>query len=170
MPVRGCVHLLFEHPLVRRADRVLRPAEHLCACQFGLAERELGDRAADAPLYALRAIRDFVVALALAPLPRAVRIADRHPDDRDRRVHAAERDDARNAAAGPHDHAPADLLPENPVRRADVVAALGRDRRSLQAQAVLSNCSCRVVHDRVVGGPARFEGEVEASVSESLGG
>ena len=64
------------------------------------------------------------VAFALAPLLRAVGVADRHADDRDRRVHAAERDDARDAPAGADDHAAADLLAQDAVRRADVVAPL----------------------------------------------
>ena len=121
MPCRRGVHLLLEHPLVDRADGVLRPAEDLRAHPLGLPERELRDRVADAPLDALRAERDLVVALALAPLLGAVRVADRHAHDRDRRVHAAERDDAGNAAARAHDHLAADLLAQDPVRRADVV-------------------------------------------------
>ena len=66
---------------------------------LGLAERELGDRAADAPLDPLRPERDLVVALALTPLLRAVGVADRHAHDRDRCVHAAERNDARESGA-----------------------------------------------------------------------
>ena len=116
------VHLLLEHPLVDRADGVLRAAEDLRAGALGLAERELGDRVADAALDPLRAERDLVVALALAPFLRAVRVADGHAHDRDRRVHAAERDDARNAPPGPDDHLAADLLAQDPVRRADVAA------------------------------------------------
>ena len=101
----------------------------------GLAERELGDRMADAPLDALGAERDLVVALALPPLRGAVRVADRHPHDRDRRVDAADRDDARDPAAGAHDHLAADLLAEDPVRRADVAAALRRDGRAPSGRA-----------------------------------
>ena len=44
-----------------------------------------------APLDPLGAVRDLVVALAFAPLLRAVGVADRHAHDRDRRVDAAER-------------------------------------------------------------------------------
>ena len=117
------VHLLLEHALVGRADRVLRPAEDLRARALGLPERELGDRAADAPLDPLGAERDLVLALALAPLLRAVGVADGHAHDRDRRVHAAERDDAGDAAARADDHLAADLLAQDPVRRADVVRA-----------------------------------------------
>ena len=139
MALGGRVHLLLQHPLVGRADGVLRAAEDLRARPLGLPERELGDRAADPPLDPLGAERDLVLALALAPLLRAVGVADRHPDDRDRRVDAAERDDAGNAPAGADDHLAADLLAQDPVRRADVAARLGRDRRRLQAEPVLAD-------------------------------
>ena len=56
---------------------------------------------------------------------------------------AAERDDAGNAAAGPDDHLAADLLAQDPVRRADVAALLGRDGRRLQAEAVLADRRAR---------------------------
>ena len=150
MALRGGVHLLLQHPLVRRADRVLRAAEDLRAGALGLAERELGDGAADAPLDPLRPERDLVVALALAPLLRAVGVADRHAHDRDRRVHAAERHDAGDPPPGADDHLAADLLAEDPVRRADVVAPLGRDRRGLQAEAVLADRRGGLVHDLVL--------------------
>ena len=127
------VHLLLQHPLVDRADRELRAAEHLRARLLGQPEGELGDRVADAPLDPLGAERGLVVALALAPFLRAVGVADRHPHDRDRRVHAAEGNDPRDAPAGADDHAAADLLAQDPVRRADVVRAFRRDRRALQA-------------------------------------
>ena len=160
---RGRVHLLLEHPLVDRADRVLRAAEDLRAGALGLAERELGDRAADAALDPLGAERDLVVALALAPLLRAVGVADRHAHDRDRRVDAAERDDARDAPAGADDHLAADLLAEDPVRRADVVAALGRDRRRLQAEAVPRAIAAAASYTtRFCGRAAVLERQVEA--------
>ena len=117
---------------------------------------------ADATLDPLGAERDLVVALALAPLLGAVRVADRHPHDRDRRVHAAERRDARNAPAGAHDDLAADLLAEDAVRRADVAAPFGRDRRGLQPEAVLADRGRRLVHDAVVGLAAPLEREIEA--------
>src|SRR5689334_6135531 len=104
MALGRSVHLLLEHPLVRRADGVLRAAEDLGAGALGLAERELGDGVADAALDPLRAERDLVVALAFAPLLRAVGIAHRHADDRNRRVHAAERRNTGNAPPRPDDH------------------------------------------------------------------
>src|SRR5438874_472926 len=128
MPRGGLVHLLLEHPLVRRADRVLRPAENLRAGALGLEERELGDRVADAALDPLRPERHLVVTFALAPLLRAVRVADGHAHDRDRRVDASQRRNSWDAAAGADDDLAADLLAEDPVRRADVAATLGRDR------------------------------------------
>ena len=90
----GGVHLLLEHALVDRADRVLRAAEDARAGALGEPERELGDRLADPPLDPLGAERSLVIAVALAPLLRAVGVADGHPHDRDRRVNAAERHDA----------------------------------------------------------------------------
>src|SRR4029079_125994 len=90
MALGSRVHLLLEHPLVGRADRVLRAAEDLGARALGLPKGELGDGVADAALDALGAERDLVVALALAPLLRTVRVPDGHPHDRDRRVHPAE--------------------------------------------------------------------------------
>src|SRR5436190_5965177 len=139
MALRGSVHLLLQHPLVGRADRVLRAAEDLRAGPLRLAEGELGDGVADAALDALGTESDLVVALALAPLFRAIGVADRHPDDRDRRVHAAERRHARNAASRADDDPAADLLAEDAVRRADVAAALGCDRGGLQSQAMFAN-------------------------------
>src|SRR5919109_4960417 len=73
-----------------------------------------------------------------------------------------ERDDAGDAASGPDDDAAADLLAEDPVRRADVVLAFRRDRRRLQAEAVLPDRRGGVVDDRVVGPSPRLEREVEA--------
>ena len=161
MPRRGRVHLLLEHALVRRADGVLGAAEDLRADELGLPERELRDRTADAPLDPLRAERDLVVTLALAPLLCPVGVADRHPHDRDRRVNAAERHDAGNASPGADDHLAADLLAQDAVRRADVVAALRGDRRRLQAEPVLADRAGRVMHDPVLGLPPGLEREVE---------
>ncbi len=117
---------------------------------------------ADAALDPLGAEGDLVVALALAPFLRPVRVADRHADDRDRRVHAAERRDSRNPPPGAHDHLAADLLAQDAVRGADVAAPLGRDRRRLQTEAVLADRGCGLVHDPVAGLAALLEGEVEA--------
>ena len=77
-------------------------------------------------------------------------------------MHAAERHDARNAAAGPHDHLAADLLAENAIRRADVSPRLGRHRGGLQAESVLADRLRRLVHDRVVGRSPPRQREVEA--------
>src|SRR5262249_59396222 len=133
-PRGGGVHLLLQHPFVRRADRVLRAAEDLGAGPLGLAERELGDGVADPALDPLGAERNLVLTLALAPLLGAVGVADRHPDDRDRSVYAAERRDPRNPAPGADDDLAADLLAEDAIRRADVAAALRRDRRRLEPE------------------------------------
>jgi hypothetical protein len=81
-------------------------------------------------------------------------------------VHAAERNDARNPAAGPDDHTSSDLLAQDPIRRADVVAPLGRDCRGLQAEAVLPDRARRLVDDGVVRPPPGLEREVEAGELE----
>ena len=129
---------------------------------LGLAERELRHRAADRPLDPLRPERDLVVALAFAPLLRAVGVADRHAHDRDRVVHAAERHDAGDPAAGADDHLAADLLAQDPVRRADAVARLGRHGRRLQPEAVLADRRGSLVHDPVLRRTPALEREVEA--------
>jgi hypothetical protein len=162
MARRGCVHLLLEHSFVDGADRVLRAAEDLGAAALGELERELGDGAADRPLDPLGAERGFVVALALAPLLGAVGVPDRHPHDRDRRVDAAERRHARDPPAGADDHPASDLLAEKPVRRADVVRALGCDGGRLQTEAGVPQRCCRVMDDCVLRGATRLQREVEA--------
>ena len=138
------------------------PAEHLRTGACGLTERELGDGAADAAFDALGAEGDLVVSLALAPLLRAVRVADRHAHDRDRRVDAGHGNDARDATPRAHDHLAADLLPQDPVRRADVVAPFGGHRGALQAEPVLADRGRSFVDDPVLRRPAVFEGQVEA--------
>src|SRR5688572_33138175 len=125
MPLRGGVHLLLEHPLVDRGDRVLRTAEDLRPSALGLQERELGDGPADAPLDPLGAECDLFVTLTLAPFLRSVGVADRHAHDRDRRMDSAERNHSRNAAARADNDLSADFLAEDSIRRADVVLALG---------------------------------------------
>jgi len=160
------VHLLLEHALVDRAHRVLGPAEDLRAHPLGLAERELGNGVTDSPLDPLRAKRSLVVAFALAPLRRAVRVADRHANHRDRGMHAAERNHAGNAPAGADDDLPAYLLAKDPVRRPDVACDFRGDRRRLQAESVLANrCGC-LVDDAVRGRAPILEGEVEAGEVE----
>ena len=84
----------------------------------------------------LRQVGDLVVALALAPLLGAVGVVDGHADDRDRVIDAGDRpDDARDAPPGADDHLAVDLLAQDAVGGADVVLALGRDGRGLQAEA-----------------------------------
>ncbi len=63
---------------------------------------------------------------------------------------AAQRHDAGDAPAGPDDHLAADLLAQDPVRRADVVTRLRRDRRRLQAEPVLADRARGLVDDLVV--------------------
>ena len=160
MALGGGVHLLLEHPLVDRADRVLRPPEDLGPSPLGELEGELGDSAADPALDPLCPEGRFVHPFSLPPLLRAVGVADGHADDRDRRVHAAVRNDPRDSPARADDHATADLLAENPVRRADVVGPFRRDRRRLQPEPVLADRGRRLMHHLVLRRPARFEREV----------
>ena len=142
------------------------PPKTLAPRPLRLAERELGDRPADAALDPLGAEGDLVVALTLAPFLRAVRVPDRHAHDGDRRVDAADRNDAGDATARSHDHLAADLLAEDPIRRPDVVPTLGRDRRGLEPETVSGDRPRRLVHDAVRGlAPAR-ERQVEARQRE----
>ena len=161
MAFGGRVHLLLQQPLVRRRDRVLRPAEDLRTGSRRVAERVLGDRVADPPLDPLGPERDLV----LAGAPRAIpprRTRRRRPcGHRDRRVHAAERDDAGNAPAGADDDLAADLLPQDPVGRADVTAALRRHGRGLQPEPLLADRRGRLVDRGVAALPPRLEREVE---------
>ena len=134
MPGGRSVHLLLQHALVDRANRVLRAAEDLRPRALGLAERELGDGVADAALDPLRAERRLVVALALAPFLGAVCVPDGHAHDGDRSMDTSDGNDARNSPAGSHDHLAADLLAEDAVRRADVTGSFRGDRRRFQAE------------------------------------
>src|SRR6185436_1587691 len=157
----GPVHLLLEHAFVDRADRVLRSAEDLRPRSPRLAEGELRDGTADPPLDSLRAERDLVVPRALPPFIRAVCVADRHPHDGDRRMDPADGNDARDSPPGAHDHLPADLLAQDPVRRADVADALGRNGRGLEGEPVLDDRPRRLVDDAVLRRPSALQREIE---------
>ena len=139
MALRGRVHLLLQHPLVDRAHGPLRPAVDAPAEALGLAERVLGDRAAVRAADRLGAVGELVVAVGLARLLGPVGVADRHPADRDRVVDAGDRGDAGDPPAGADDHLAADRLADDPVRAADVVGALGGDRRRLDPEAGLEH-------------------------------
>ena len=114
----------------------------------------------------LRSIRSVRNATSESPSPSrhsfgAVGVADRHAHDRDRRVHAAERHDAGNATTGAHDHLATDLLAQDAVRRADIVARLRRDRRGLQSEPVPADRLRGLVNDAVAGRAAARQREVE---------
>jgi len=81
-------------------------------------------------------------------------------------VDAAERHDARDPAARPDDHLAADLLAQDPVRRADSVPALRRHGGCFQSEAVLSDRCRSLVHDRVTRLAPVLEREVEAGQVE----
>ena len=162
MPRSRGVHLLLEHALVGRADGVLRPSEDPRLRPLCEPERELRHGLADAALDPLRPIGDLVVALALPPLLRPVRVSDRHAHDGDRRVHAAQGHDARNASPRTNDHPTPDLLSQDAVRRADVALTLGRDRGGFQPEAVCPDRLRRIVDDVIAGCAPVFEREIEA--------
>ena len=81
-------------------------------------------------------------------------------------MHAAERHHAWNPAAGTHDDLAADLLAQDPVRRAHVIGSFGRHGGRLEPEAVLADRSRGLVDDAVPRGPAALEGEVEADEVE----
>ena len=67
-------------------------------------------------------------------------------------MHAGDRPDhARDPPAGADDHLAVDLLAQDPVRGADVVLALGRDRRRLEPEAGLAHGARGLVDDLVAG-------------------
>jgi hypothetical protein len=78
-------------------------------------------------------------------------------------VDTTERHDARNAATGSHDDLAADLLAENPIRRADVTCAFRGHRRGFEAVSVLTYRSGGLVHDSVLGRAAAVEREIESN-------
>ena len=163
MPRGGRVHLLLQHPLVGRADRVLRPAEDLRAGALRLAERELGDGAAD------RAARSARCGTRprRRPRPRATpsrRRRRRRPCARSRSARGRRRRARRRGSAGPVRTItwPPISSRRIAVRRADVAARLGRDRRRLQPEPVLADRRRRLVDDAVLRRAPRLEREVEA--------
>ena len=162
MPGGGGVHLFLQHALIDRADGVLRAAEHLRARALGLAEREFGDRVADAALDPLRAQRNLVVALALAPFLRPVCVADGHADDRDRSMDTSHRNHPRNPPPGPDDDLAADLLAKDAVRRADVAGSFRCDRRRFQAETCLADRLRGLEDDLILRCAPGFEREIEA--------
>ena len=74
----------------------------------------------------------------------------------------SERHDPRDAPPGADDDLAADLLTEDPVGRADVVASLGRDRCRLQTEPVLAYRCRRLVDDGVLRRAPLLEREVES--------
>jgi hypothetical protein len=121
---------------------------------------------ADPPLDLRGSEGGLVLAVALAPLLRAVGVADGHADDRDRMVRAANWDDARDPPAGADDDVAADLLAQDAIRAADVVLALRRDRRRLEAEACLADGGRGLVGDAVLRCAALLERKVVAGEIE----
>ena len=78
-------------------------------------------------------------------------------------MHAGDRRDAGDAAAGADDHLAVDLLAQDAVGRADVVLALGRDRRGLDARSPDSRIARAASWTTSLSvAPALLEREVEA--------
>jgi hypothetical protein len=164
MALRGGVHLLLEHPLVDGRDGPLGAAVDLAVHPLGRAEGVLGDRPAGAARDLLGAVGDLArrALVALTPLLRAVGVLDGHADHRDRQVDARHRRDPRDAPARADDDLAVDALAHDAVGRADVVLALRRDRRRLDAQARLAHRRGGVVHDLVCGLAPLLERQVVA--------
>jgi hypothetical protein len=108
-------------------------------------------------------VRNAYSAVARHVWRRAVRVADGHAHDADRVGDAAERwGHARDAPAGPDDDLAVDPLAQQPVGRADVVLALGRDGRGLDAETRSAHRPRGLVDHAVVGLAAMLERQVEA--------
>ena len=125
--------------LVGRADGVLRPAEpwRSSARPGGRTRRQAADR---------RSIRSVRNATSSSPSPSRHSFAPYASPTAMRTtetgVDAAERDDAGNSASGAHDHLAADLLAQDRFGE-PTSSALRRDRRRLQAEAVLLGSPAR---------------------------
>ena len=76
-------------------------------------------------------------------------------------MNAAERDHPGYPSSRADDDASADLFAEDPVRGADIVASLRRDRRRLQPEPVLADGTGGIVHHAVLCPATRLEREVE---------
>ena len=148
VPLGRRVHLLLEHPLVGRARRCTsgrrRPWRRCARPRGTRTPRRRGRPIARSARCGTRPRR--------RPRPRAT------PSRRRRRRPPCAR--PRSGACTPpngttpgirrpgaDDHLAADLLAQDPVRRADVVARLRRHRRRLQPEAVLADRGRRLVHD-----------------------
>ena len=77
-------------------------------------------------------------------------------------MHPADGKHAGDPTAGAHDHLATDVLTEDAVRRADIVAPFRGDRRGLQPEPVVCDRARGLVHDAVRRRSAGAEREVEA--------
>ena len=114
----------------------------------------------------IRSVRS-ATSSARRPRPRATarRRRRRRPPSARRRSGSGRRRPARPAGdppAGADDHLAVDLLAQDAVRRADVVVALGRDRRGLDPEAGLAHRGGGLGDDAVVGLAPVLEREVVA--------
>ena len=163
MPGRRRVHLLFEHALVDRGHRPLRPAEHAGAEPFGGPEGVLGHRPAHRPVDALGPPGLLVRATgrAVTPLGGPIGVAHGHAHHDDRMDHRGERDDTRDPATRPDDHRATDPLAQDAVGRADVAGLRRGDGGRLEAETHLDHGLGRLGHDGVLRTTAVLEGQVE---------
>ena len=155
------VELLFEHALVHRADRELRPPEHLGLDPPRVAEGVVGDDPAGPPADLLGAVSPFVEIVALTPLASPVRVVHRHPDHRDRRMDSRERPYARDPAPGAHNHPAVDLLAQDGVRAADVAGPLRGDGGGFDPEAKLAKRLRGIEHALVARAAPRLERHIE---------
>ena len=77
-------------------------------------------------------------------------------------MHPADGKHAGDPPAGAHDHLAADVLAEDAVRRADIVAPFRGHRGGLEPETVVCDRARCLVHDAVRRRSAVPEGEIEA--------
>jgi hypothetical protein len=100
---------------------------------------------------------DLVAVALFAAFLGPVGVAHRHADDRDRVVDAGDRVHPGNPPPGADDHAAVDRLPQDPVRAANIVGALGRDGRGLDPVTGRAHRARRRQHHLVAGPAAVLE-------------
>ena len=163
MTLRRSVHLLLEHALVHRADRVFRTAEDLGAHRLGLSERELGDGAADARARSARC----EMPPRRRPCPHATpsrRTRRPPPCGRPRSANGHRRAGRHPEFVGPVRTITWPPISSRRIRFGEPTSSFpsGRHRRSLQAEPAVANRARRLVNDRVLRRAPALEREIEA--------
>ena len=162
MALGGGVHLLLQHALVDGADGPLRARRRRARACASAVSNAYSATARQIERW-MRSVRNATSSpfSRRAALLGAVGVLDRHPHDRDRVVDAGHRRHARDPAPGADDHLAVDLLAQDLVRAADVVGALGRDRRRLDRRSrPRASRAAALTHDLVAGPAAVLEREV----------